>query len=243
VVAIEGASGAGKSTVAARVAAATGAHLVAEAYERLAPRPSLRYRNPRELAALEHRLLREETRRYVASRATARSGALVVADTGFVGPLTYTYGLTELGEAPPALLDGLVRAAARSADRGQWGFPDLIVYLTSTARDRGRRMRADPEGHPPETRSRHEAVGRLEYRLYRDRWAPAFGPRLRFVDAAGPPDRVVARVLQVIRRRDPHVPPPPRPSAILRALHGVEARVVERSRAGGRRRGNTSGNR
>jgi len=65
IVAVEGASAAGKTTALAAVAEATGWTVVPEAYRRITPTPSLQFHSAAELLDLERRLLEEDARRAV----------------------------------------------------------------------------------------------------------------------------------------------------------------------------------
>lgn len=194
VIALEGISGAGKSSVAARAAAAFGWVPLAEAYDRLDPRPGLDPRSPRALAALETVLLREEARRWSAARSLVEDGATVVADTGFLGPLSYTAALAELGAAPPALVRRLSARARGLVARGAWGLPDAVVYLETSGAVRARRVRRDPLRHPPALAARHEAAGRIERRYLLERLPAALPGRVRRVNADRPLGAVVAAV-------------------------------------------------
>jgi thymidylate kinase len=193
-VALEGAPGSGKTTVGARVAARLGGVFLPEAWRRLRPRPSLAFRSPAALLRLETRLVAAEGRRYRSARALARRGHLVLADTGFFGPLAYTEGLVAEGLAPAAVLPPLRRTVAVAVARGGWVAPDITVYLATDAATRRRRVVGDPAGHPPALAHRHEAVGEWERRLYIDRLAPLLGPRFRSVSGRGSPGAVARRV-------------------------------------------------
>lgn len=197
IVAIEGPSAAGKSEAARRVALRSGAHRLDEAVERIRPVPSLRFASPGELLTLERILLAEESRRYRSALRTALAGGTVIADTGFLGPLTYTLGLVVLGLAPKSVLDQLLRDAASLGRRGGWGLPDAIVYLDTPAAERLRRAARDPRGHPRSLRARHEAVGRVERTLYRTVLAPELGLRFHLVAGRGEPDAVANRLAAI----------------------------------------------
>lgn len=198
IVAVEGISGAGKSTLVAR-AAAYGWTPLAEAYDRLDPPPDLTVPTPTDLARTERLLLAEEGRRFVAARAIAASGRPVVADTGFLGPLTYTAALVALGAAPPALARRLTATARRRARVGTWGLPDLTVFLDTAPATRARRIDRDPVRHPPALARRHEAVGRIEERFYRGPLARLLPGRVRRVSGEASPTTVAGRFLRLAR--------------------------------------------
>lgn len=213
VVAVEGPSAAGKTWAVRDVAPGLGAAPLAEAYDRLRPRPPLAWRTPAELLRTERRLLREEARRYREARELAEVGGLVMADTGFLGPLTYVSAVASAGQVPPSLAVRLVEEARGLARAGRWGLPDALVYLRTPPAVRRRRAARDPRGHPASLQRRHQEVGELELRFYRSTLARSFGPRLRFVSGDGPPALVAGRVrravgrLLAVRSRPPPVGP------------------------------------
>ena len=195
IVAIEGPSGAGKTTLVREAARRFGWHRIAEAYDRLDRAPEIDFRSDRELRATERQLLTEERRRFREALRARASGRVVVADTGFLGPFTYTAGLVARGEADRRVFVDLVRSG-RSMGRS-WGVPDAVVYLVPRAADRRRRAGRDPGRHPPGLDPRHAAVGRFERRIYR-RWSE--GPlegRVEFLRA----DRTPGGLAGLLRGR------------------------------------------
>ncbi|MGI0155793.1 MAG: AAA family ATPase [Thermoplasmata archaeon] len=215
VIAIEGPSAAGKTTVAARVARTTGGVVLPEAYRRIIPTPNLELGSPAELLDLEERLLREDADRYLEALARARAGATVVADTGFLGPLTYTWALVVQGAAPLSSLVALRDRARSLARHGEWGLADEYFYLETTAAARAGRIRADRAGHPPALARRHEEVGVLELRFYRERFAPLLGSRFHRVPAGETAPVVADRVVALLRAPIPAPGPRPRIDAVL----------------------------
>lgn len=208
VLAIEGISGAGKSTVTERYARLVGAEWVPEAFRRIRPELSLEYSSATELLRLERRLLREDALRYRAARGAARQGRLAVLDTGTIGSLTYSFALGRLGRTPARVLRSLTNDARAMLRQRTWGVPDRVVWIESIAGDRRRRIAADPVGHPSDLAARHEAVGRVERSFYRGPVARLLGPRFVSVRGDGPPGAVVARVRRALDRMGP-VPPAP----------------------------------
>jgi len=203
VVAVEGIAGAGKSTIVARASARFGWVPLAEAYDRLDPRPRIGVRTAAALERVERCLLAEEERRYVQARALSARGVTVVADTGFFGPLTYAAGLAALGELPVAVVRRLVARARRGAAAGRWGAPDAVVYLETAAATRRRRRAADPTRHPPRLMARHERVGSFEARFFTATLAAALPGRvhrLRADRAVGP---IVGDLGRTVRRLRP----------------------------------------
>ena len=219
IVAVEGISGAGKSTLVAR-AAGHGWTPLAEAYDRLDPPPDLTVPTVTALARTERALLAEEGRRWVAARAIAATGRPVVADTGFLGPLTYTAALVALGQAPASLARALTATARQRAARGAWGLPDAIVFLDTRPRTRAGRVDRDPVRHPPALARRHEAVGRLEERFYRGRLPALLPGRLRWLSAEADAERVADRFLRTARTVRPVAASPAAARRLLTALAG-----------------------
>jgi len=227
VVAVEGASGAGKSTVVARAAARFGWVPLAEAYDRLDPRPRLDVRSDAALARLERTLLEEEARRFAVARAIRARGSTVIADTGFLGPLTYSAGLVALGTLPPARLANLLRRADGLRGQGRWGMADLVVVLRTSPQVRAARRKRDPTRHPPALAARHESVGRLEEAFYRDRLGAERPGYVRSIGATGPISRVVAAVGRAVgtARRPSEAPAAARVALrLLRAVPAPEGR-------------------
>lgn len=220
VVAIEGASGSGKTTAIADLAERLDVRVVPEAFRRLTPSPSLEFASETELLTLERTLLEEEARRFAESRRLAESGELVLLDTGFLGPITYTLGLVELRTASARTVRLLIERSRTLAAEGRWGLPDGWVYLRTAPHVQFARARADPVGHPARLAARHVAVGEVERRLFHDRLLPLWGDRGREVRADGGRERVarrlVAGVRSVARARS-------RPPSVERVLDALEA--------------------
>ncbi len=221
IMAIEGPSASGKSSLVAHLAPRLDAVPISEAYARLDPRPNLRFRSVRDLERLERVLLDEECRRWATAAALRRSGRSVLLDSGFVGPVTYTAGLVAAGYAPPALFDDVSDRALALARRGRLGAPDGTVFLRVGEAERRRRSARDPEGHPADLQAIHRPVARVEAVLYHTAIAHVLGARLRFVDGTGPVEAVARRVGALL----PRVPPTP---ASTRAAVGL-VRAVERA--------------
>jgi thymidylate kinase len=182
-IAIEGGSAAGKTTLVRAAEQELGWRPLAEAVDRLDPAPSLVFGSPRELLRLEETLLAEEIRRYREARRACARGVTVLADTGFLGPVTYVRGLVALRREPPSVYRSVERRARSLLQRGDLGIPDLTVYLATTTRERARRARADRDHHPRPEFARHEAVGAVE-RTYFEELFPAALPE-RFCTLRG----------------------------------------------------------
>jgi thymidylate kinase len=222
VVAVTGPSGAGKTTVVGALVRRFGWEPLDEAYYRLRPRPSLRFGSMASLRALEARLLREEARRYGEALAVARLGRTVVADTGFLDPVSYTAGLVAAGLATPAALRSIAQNARRLAERGALGLPDVLVRLAGPVELRRRRVEADPRGHPRAFRARHEAVGTAETEAIVPALARQFPGRVRVVPATAPVLVVAARVRSAVARTRPLRDPS---RAALRAIEAIVGAV------------------
>lgn len=240
VVALGGPSASGKTTLVRTLVARYGWAPLDEAFYRLRPRPALRIGSQPGLAALERRLLREEARRFREASALADQGRTVVADTGFLDPVSYTAGLLLLGLASPATFEGVVRAAQELARRGELGIPDLTVRLSVPRTARRVRAARDPGGHPRAFRSRHEAVGEVESAVVVPAFAHAHPGSVQVVRAVDPAERLATRVHALVGR----VRPLPDPcAAASRALAAVLRRPEVRvalGRAGNLKKGTPS---
>ncbi len=200
IAAIDGASATGKSAVVQAVAARFGWTAVLEAVDRIDPPPSLEFDTPGQLLALEFQLLEEEGRRFREATRRKRRGQLVLVDTGFWGPLTYTWGLVVAGLAEAPLLSLLVDRAERLLAQGRWGLADLSIYLDAPATVRAHRARTDPVRHPSRLQRRHQLVGRIERQLFETVFPQILSGRIRWVPAADTVDRVAGRVQREIER-------------------------------------------
>jgi thymidylate kinase len=222
-VAVEGISAVGKSATARALAdALDGAALLPEAYDRVRPRLDLAVPTRRTLARVERRLFREELLRYREAIGLVRSGRTVIADTAFLGPVTYPLGLAredpkrDLGRERLAALDRAVRNRTL-------GVPDLVLWLEAPARTRRRRAGGDPNGRPAALQRRHERVGRWEATLWKRRIAPLLGERFVVVSGRGPTGSIVRRVERALGANGP---PPRLAPAEAAARLGVVARAL-----------------
>jgi len=202
-IAVEGRSAAGKTTLVRAAASDLGWHPLPEALDRLDPPPSLEFASPRELLSLERTLLAEETHRYREARAICAQGRTVLADTGFLGPLTYTQGLVEIGRAPESVGRAVERSVRSLVRRGRLGLPDLTVYLETTARERRRHARSDPGRHPEAIAPRHEAVGAVEQRFFEELFPNALPDRFRTMFARSGPPGPVRTLRALVAEADP----------------------------------------
>ncbi|HLM70972.1 MAG TPA: hypothetical protein VK423_06295 [Thermoplasmata archaeon] len=201
-IAIEGRSAAGKTTLVRAAARTFGWRPLAEAFDRLDPAPSLEYESSAELLLLEATLLAEEVRRYREARQACARGETVLADTWFLGPVTYTRGLVELGRAPASVGRTVERSARSLLQRGALGLPDLTVYLDTTPRERARRARADRQRHPAALFPRHEAVGEVERTYFEDSFPASLPDRFRTLRGRSDPPTLVGAVRRFVDALD-----------------------------------------
>lgn len=211
ILALEGPSGVGKTTIAREVAAHLRATYLAEAWERMRPSPSLRYRSRAELLRLERRLLAAEGRRFLRARRLAWAGRPVVADTGFLGPLTYSAGLARVPREFDVVRP-LVAEAVTGVAAGTLGTADLTVYLDATARTLERRQARSRETHPDDLARRHRRVAAVERGL----WTTTGGARR--VSAEASPRTVAAAIARALPVR---TVPGPLPGTVDPAVLGA----------------------
>lgn len=183
IVAIDGPSASGKTDLVRRLGPILGWTTLDEAY-RSGRTFSLRYRTSAELARLEHRLIRREVARWKRAVRLAATGQDVILDTGPWGPRTYTEGLVRAGLAPEWVLARVRAESSRLERGGRIGRPDRTFYLDVSARERARRARSDPRGHPARLYERHERVARTERALARGTFGQRRGIRLVRVRAS-----------------------------------------------------------
>jgi hypothetical protein len=202
-IAIEGASAAGKTTLVRAAGRRLGWLPVPEAIDRLVPPPSIDFGSPEELLALEETLLAEESRRYLEARQRCAVGRTVVADTGFLGPVTYTHGLFELGRAPASVTRSIDRSARALMRNGGLGIPDLTVYLATTHRERAEHVRKDAPRRPVALQSRHEAVGAVERRYFETEFPRALPGRFRVLRGSATPASRLSALRALVARAEP----------------------------------------
>ena len=222
VVAIEGASGAGKSAVSAELAGLLGASLVREAYDRIGRMVSLEVRSRADLADLERALLDAEGRRWVEIGRLRASGHAVVLDTSTVGPITYSWGLREAIQPEWDVAPDLARRARHEISAQRWGLADLTLYLDvpeGIAADRAARA---PETHDPAFAERHRLVGRFERLLYTREFPRRFPGRFGVVAGEGTPREVAFDLQERLERLGPFRPwSPPEEERFLDQFEGA----------------------
>lgn len=198
VIAVEGPSAAGKSSVVRRLAVSRSMVALEEVYARWHPRPSLELSTPAELGRLERRLLDAEASRWRKARRLAARGRLVLLDTGPLGPLSYTYGLVRDHPALGPVLRTLLRRARELARIGSLGIPNLTIYLDVPAAVMWRRARRTPVERPPALFARHQRVGRWERWLLLGPWKEGLRLRSLPVPRGASPARIARRVLDLV---------------------------------------------
>jgi thymidylate kinase len=206
VIAIEGASGAGKSSVAGELARRVDAVLIHEAFDRLGRRRSLRFRDRSGLAEIERALLAEEGRRWADAAAHRRAGRSVVLDTGTTGPLTYSWGVREGIDARWDVVSDVLRQTRRLRSVQGWGLPDLTFYLDVSEEVADARSARSPADHPAPLRERHRRVGRFERFLYEREFPRHLPGRFGCVAGEASPREVALGIRDRLERLGP-VPP------------------------------------
>jgi thymidylate kinase len=228
IVAIEGPSGSGKSTVSTAVARLLGFRRIPEAFERIRPEPSLRFSSPESLRRIEHRLVEDETQRFTLARGIRSSGSPVVLDTGFVGPLTYVWGLRSLSGYPDVVASVRLELEAAARD-GRWGLPDVSVFLDVPLAERRRRIARARSTHPADLEERHRAVGAVERTLWTHRFPRLLPGRVLRIDGRPPVNEVVHRIDRELRRLPARTPPGPEDARrVLRSFRAAPRRRPRR---------------
>ena len=221
VIALEGGSASGKTSLVRVASRALGWTPLWEAFDRLDPAPSLEFASPSELLRIEGSLLAEETRRFREAMKAVRAGTTVLADTGFLGPVTYTWGLAQLGRVPRTAWSAVERSARSLLRRGALGLPELTVYLDTTARERTERAAADRGKHPAVLAPRHERVGAVERPLFR-RWFPEQLPtRFAAIPGHATPQELVEPLRAIVARIRPRPATPADALSVLAVLDRV----------------------
>lgn len=205
-IAIEGPSGAGKSSVSRALGERLGAAVLPEAFERLDPRPSLRFRDLPGLRSLELTLLAAEIDRYRAADALRNEGGPVVLDTGPWGPLTYSWGLRETVGGQWDVVADVVAEARRHPGIDRFPLPELTVYLDVPESVTEGRAAADPAGHPADLRERHRRVARFERLLYQRIFPELLPARFLSVSGEPSPSRIAFALADRLERIGP-LPP------------------------------------
>jgi len=201
--ALEGPSGAGKSSVSRALGERLGATVLPEAFERIAPRPSLEFRTLEELRSLELALLAAEIARFRDAEALRARGSAVILDTGPWGPLTYSWGLRETVASQWDILPDLLTAARRHPGLERFPLPELTVYLDVPEAVAARRAASDPAGHPPGLQDRHRRVARFERLLYLRTFPETLPARFLTVSGEPSPSQLAVALADRLERLGP----------------------------------------
>lgn len=225
-VALEGPSGVGKTSVVRALAGRTGRTELAEAYDSVVDVPSLEFDTRADLLRIERRLVTLELRRFRAATGFRTRGVPLVLDTGFLGPLTYSMGLREELGSGWDVVDDIRRQFTRAAGTGDWGIPDLTLYLEAPAATIRERTLSAPATHPLHLTERHARVARRERVYWLERVARAVPGRVLRVDATGDVEATVDRILR--RLRETALRPRPTNGAARAVLAALGDRPVPR---------------
>ncbi|MCI4349337.1 MAG: AAA family ATPase [Thermoplasmata archaeon] len=217
-IAVEGPSGVGKTTVSRALARRLRARWIREAYDRVTPRLSLDVASPEALLRLERRFLREETRRYTEAARKGPHQKIVVLDTGFLGPATYTAGLAVRSDKLRAPARRIVDSANVLVRTGRLGLPELTIYLEVGRPELRRRNQKALRSHPARWQLRHLQVARFERRFWGEAVRRRYPGGVWFVRATGRPSSIVDGLEQRISRWKPVRPPPGLARSSLRFL-------------------------
>jgi thymidylate kinase len=194
IVAVEGPSGVGKTTLVTEVARRWPGRALPEAFVRLRPPPPLDFRTRSGLLKIEGRLAEEEERRFLDAARRRDEGEAVLLDTGTLGPLTYSWGLRCVAGPSWDVVAEVRDRFWTALARGRWGIPDLTIYLDVPPALAATRATGAPETHPVELVERHRNVAIYERELWCHRFPRRLPQRFERLDAR-PPATVVARSL------------------------------------------------
>ena len=224
IVALEGASGSGKSAVSAELARILGGLRLEEAFERIEPRPSLLFRDVEELRRLERSLWAAETDRWREAESMRGQGRRILLDTGPWGPLTYSWGLRESVASQWDIMGALLETCRADALRSAFPVPELTVYLDVPEELAAARAAQDPGGHPAELRERHRRVGRFERILYEQTFPELLPGRFLLIAGDRGPREVARSLADRLERMGPLPPVTPAESdRILDVFSGAVA--------------------
>jgi hypothetical protein len=199
-VALEGPSAVGKTTLGREVARGSEWVVLPEAASLARPAIDLEFRTPAEFAAIERRLLAAERRRSRAARRLRAQGVDVLLDTASLGPATYSLGVGRADPNYAVVASRVIGAVLQDLRDGRLSLPDLVIYLEASDPSLRRRARSAPDSHPERLVGRHWRVGTVE-RAFWSALAAIDPQSVRFVPATGPLTASAARLGAALRAR------------------------------------------
>jgi hypothetical protein len=202
VVALDGPSAVGKTTVSRLVGDRSEWTVLGEASVRLRPRPTLRFASPSELLRIERRLLGEERRRCDTAQRLRASGLDVLLDTAPFGPATYSLAIARLDATYGPTASRITDLVVEEVRSGHLLVPDRIVCLSATESQLRTRAKADRPRHPPRLAERHREAGRIERRFW-TALARASDGSVGFLSTAGAPSSLASRLLSRMAKPAP----------------------------------------
>lgn len=204
-VAVEGPSAVGKTTVTRRIAETSDWTLLGEASLRLRPRLGLRFGSPAELRRIEERLIAEERRRSETARQLTERGVDVLLDTAFFGPATYTAAVARLDPTYAPVAARIVGSVAQDVRTDRLRVPDRVVYLSASDRVLQARAAASRSVHPSRLAERHRMVGPIERGFWTAVASESRGA-VRTLSALGSPASAASRLVRELARPAPPLP-------------------------------------
>jgi hypothetical protein len=202
VVALEGPSAVGKTTVSRLIGDQSDWTVLGEASVRLRPRPTLRFASPSDLFRIERRLLGEERRRSDTARQLSDRGLDVLLDTAPFGPATYSLAVARLDPAFGPTASRIAEHVVENVRVGRLLVPDRVVCLSAPDSALRTRAGSDRQRHPLRLAARHREVGRIERRFWTS-LAKVSDGAVGFISASGAPLGVTSRLLARVAKRGP----------------------------------------
>jgi hypothetical protein len=204
-VALEGPSAVGKSTVGREAAAGSDWVFLPEASVLLRPAPDLDFHTPAQLAKVEQRLLGAERRRAHAVARLRDDGVDVLLDTASIGPATYSLAVARLWPEYRAVAASVLATVATDLRAGRLQFPDEVVYLDAPPATLRRRASEARGTHPAHLLARHWTVGAVE-RSFWETLSQGSPGSVRMVRTAGTAEVAARRVLAATAGPQPALP-------------------------------------
>ncbi|MCI4327915.1 MAG: AAA family ATPase [Thermoplasmata archaeon] len=197
-VALEGPSAVGKTTLGRAVAAGSAWVLLPEAAALARPAIDLEFRSPSEFAQIERHLLAAERRRSRAATRLRAQGVDVLLDTSPLGPATYSLGVARGDSSYAPVAFEVIDTVVRDLREGRLVLPQEVVYLEATPATLRRRARAARDTHPERLVERHWTVAAIE-RAFWSTLAALDPKSVRFVSTVGPLTASAGRMTAALR--------------------------------------------